>query len=81
MCEQIMVSVNGKQVLVAADTSVAVAMMIAGASCRTSVGGEPRAPLCGIGVCFECRAAIDGVVHRRSCQIPCKTGMEIKTDG
>ncbi len=81
MCEQIMVSVNGKQVLVAADTSVAGAMMIAGASCRTSVGGEPRGPLCGMGVCFECRAEIDGVAHRRSCQIPCKTGMEIKTDG
>ena len=81
MSEEIMVSVNGKQVMVAAGSSVAVAMMVAGTSCRTSVGGEPRGPLCGMGICFECRAEIDGVVHRRSCQVACTPEMDIKTDG
>ena len=81
MSEEIMVSVNGKQVRVAAGSSVAVAMMVAGASCRTSVGGEPRGPLCGMGICFECRAEIGGVVHRRSCQVACTPEMDIKTDG
>lgn len=81
MSEQIAVSVNGARVTVAAGSSVAVAMMLAGASCRTSVSGEPRGPLCGMGICFECRAEIDGVAHKRSCQIVCTPGMNIKTDG
>lgn len=81
MSEQIAVSVNGARVTVAAGSSVAVAMMLAGASCRTSVSGEPRGPLCGMGICFECRAEIDGAAHQRSCQIACKPGMEIRTDG
>jgi sarcosine oxidase subunit alpha len=80
MSEQIPVSVNGTRVMVAAGSSVAVAMMVAGASCRRSVSGEPRGPLCGMGICFECRAEIDGVAHQRSCQIACKPGMEIRTD-
>jgi sarcosine oxidase subunit alpha len=80
MSEQVSVSVNGARVDVAAGSSVAVAMMIAGASCRRSVSGEPRGPLCGMGICFECRAEIDGVPHRRSCQIACEPGMEIRTD-
>jgi D-hydroxyproline dehydrogenase subunit gamma len=80
MSEQIELSVNGRRVTVAAGSSVAVAMMIAGASCRTSVSGEPRGPLCGMGICYECRAEIDGVAHKRSCQIACMAGTEIKTD-
>lgn len=75
------VTVNGARVDVAPGTSVAVAIMMAGASCRTSVSGEPRGPLCAMGICFECRAEIDGVAHRRSCQILCLSGMKIKTDG
>lgn len=81
MSERIAVSVNGSPVTVAAGSSVAVAVMLAGTSCRTSVSGEPRGPLCGMGICYECRAEIDGVPHRRSCQVICTTGMEIRTDG
>ena len=51
--------------------TVAVAMTIAHAAFRRSVSGEPRGPLCGMGICFECRVAIDGIPHCRSCQILC----------
>jgi D-hydroxyproline dehydrogenase subunit gamma len=81
MSEQIAVSVNGTRVMVAAGSSVAVAMMVAGASCRTSVSGEARGPLCGMGICFECCAEIDGAAHKRSCHIACAPGMQINTDG
>jgi hypothetical protein len=81
MPEQVAVTVNGAHLAVAPGTSAAVAIMIAGASCRTSVSGEPRGPLCAMGICFECRAEIDGVAHCRSCQILCVSGMKIKTDG
>lgn len=80
MSEQIAISVNGRRVTVAAGSSVAVAVMVAGASCRTSVRGEPRGPLCGMGICYECRVEIDGAAHKRSCQVACTPGMNIRTD-
>ncbi len=80
MSEQISVLVNGAPCIVAKGTTAAVAMLIAGAECRASVTSEPRGPLCGMGICFECRAEIDGIAHRRSCQIVCESGMEIRTD-
>jgi D-hydroxyproline dehydrogenase subunit gamma len=77
MPEQIAVKVNGISVSVSSGATAAVALMIAGQPCRTSVSGEPRGPLCGMGICFECRATINGIPHCRSCQILCESGMEI----
>jgi len=74
------VSVNGVAVTVGAGTTAAAAMMSAGAVCRRSETGEPRAPLCGMGVCFECRATVDGIAHTRTCQVMCRPGMAITTD-
>jgi len=45
------------------------------------VRGEPRLPLCGMGVCFECRVCIDGVAEQRACMLPVRTGMQVTTDG
>ena len=61
MPEPITVTVNGRSVAVRAGVTVAAAMMISGTHCRESVLGEPRSPLCGMGICFECRAVIDGI--------------------
>jgi len=72
--------VNGSPVNVLAGTTVAVAVAISGSPCRTSVSGQPRGPLCGMGICFECRVSINGRRHCRSCQILCEPGMEVKTD-
>ena len=47
---------------------------------RGSVRGEARGPLCGMGVCFECRVTIDGQPHCRSCLTLCAAGMEVRTD-
>jgi len=70
--------VNGVAVTVASGTTVAAAIGIAGAATRRSVTGEPRGPLCGMGICFECRATVDGTPHQRSCQILCAAGMEVR---
>ncbi len=51
------------------DTSLASQRWMEGKPFRTSVTGEPRAPLCGMGVCMECRATVDGVPHQRTCQV------------
>ena len=75
------VNVNGREVTVAAGSMVSTAVAAAGVSLyRRSVTGEPRGPLCGMGICFECRVRIDGREHCRSCQIPCADGMEVRTD-
>lgn len=81
MPEGIFVTVNGARVSVTEGTTVLAAILSSGtATVRRSVSGEPRGALCGMGVCFECRVAINGERHRRSCQILCRQGMDIRTD-
>ena len=81
MSESLSLKINERTIVVRSGTSVASAILIAlGPIVRRSVSGEPRGPLCGMGVCFECRATIDGRSHRRTCQVLCKNGMEILTD-
>jgi len=80
MLNEFTVRVNGSSVSVPAGATVAVAMVIAGQPCRSSVIGEPRGPLCGMGICFECRAVVNGTAHSRTCQLLCEPNMEVKTD-
>jgi predicted molibdopterin-dependent oxidoreductase YjgC len=75
------IQVNGKPVRVMAGTVLAAAIAQAGvAAFRRSVCGQPRAPLCGMGVCMECAVTLNGQLHQRSCQTLCEEGMEVKTD-
>lgn len=80
MPEPVTLLVNGRPIVVPPGATVAVAVLLAGAACRKSVTRESRYPLCAMGICFECRVAIDGKPHRRSCQILCASGMEVNTD-
>jgi sarcosine oxidase subunit alpha len=59
---------------------VSAALLSAGIPCRRSISGQPRAALCGMGICFECRATVDGVPHRRTCQLLCRSGMVVETE-
>jgi len=77
--QTISLTINGARITVVPGTTVAAAVAIAGAATRFSVSGEPRGPLCGMGICFECRVTIDGVPHQRSCQIPCAPGIAVVT--
>lgn len=74
------VYVNGKPIHVAPEATAAVACLQAGVHTRRSPAGEHRAPLCGMGICYECRASIDGVAHERTCMIRCREEMRIETD-
>ncbi len=74
-------SVDGVRVRVAPGATVAAAVLTVGARTRTSVSGEPRAPLCGMGICFECQVSIDGHPYQRSCQTLCVAGMKVTTCG
>jgi D-hydroxyproline dehydrogenase subunit gamma len=79
--DSISLTIDGHSVRVVPGTSVAAAVMIArGPGFRRSVTGQPRGPLCGMGICYECRLTIDGLPQRTSCQTLCRAGMEIRTD-
>ena len=79
MSQTLSITVNGKPMEVPAGATVAAAILLAGSASRTSVRGEPRQPLCGMGICYECRAQVDGLPHQRTCQMVCRPGMEVVT--
>lgn len=77
---EIRLTVNGREVRVPPGSVVAAAIARAGVtSYRRSVHNEARAPLCGMGICFECRVTINGQEHCLSCQRLCEEGMEVVT--
>jgi len=80
MPSEFAVKVNGQPISVPAGATVAVALIMARQPCRISVAGEPRGPLCGMGICFECRAVVNGVPHSRTCQLTCEPDMDVRTD-
>jgi D-hydroxyproline dehydrogenase subunit gamma len=72
--------INNRNVSVEDGTTVAAAILGAGETAfRRSVTGASRGPLCGMGVCFECRVTVDGMPHQRSCLTPVREGMEVVT--
>lgn len=81
MAETFALTINGQRLCVSAGSTVAAAVLMAQTTFRRSVTGEARAPLCGMGICYECRVTINGQAHARSCQIVCVEGMEVQTDG
>jgi D-hydroxyproline dehydrogenase subunit gamma len=76
------IRVDSRAVAVPVGVSVAAALLGVGVTgFRRSVDGEPRGPVCGMGVCFECRVTVDGRPHVRSCLEPVRDGMEVGTGG
>jgi predicted molibdopterin-dependent oxidoreductase YjgC len=82
MSERVRLIVDGRPLEAEAGSSVLAVLWNAGVrTLRTSVAGEERGPLCGMGTCFECGVTIDGVAHRRSCLETVRDGMEVRTGG
>ena len=81
MGDTIQLRVNGRTIAVPAGTVLAAAIALAGVKqFRRSVSGQPRTPVCGMGVCMECCVTINGQSRHRSCQTLCAPGMEVQTD-
>lgn len=79
MSESISLFINHIPVVVDAGTTVAAALAMAGADItRISVGGMPRAPVCGMGICQECRVTINGRAHQLACQTLCLPAMQVR---
>ncbi|MGH2899930.1 MAG: (2Fe-2S)-binding protein [Solirubrobacteraceae bacterium] len=72
--------VNGRTVRAESGSTVASTLFNAGElAFRSSPSGATRAPLCGMGICYECRVTIDGVAHQRACMTVVRSGMSIET--
>ncbi len=82
--QTVTVLVDGQPVTVNAGESAAAAAMLAGLDFtrQSAVSGEPRAPYCMMGVCFECLMVIDGIASRQACLVQVREGMRIaRQDG
>ncbi len=81
MTESVTLQVNGEAITVPAGSMTSTAVAAAGEHAfRRSVTGEARAPLCGMGICFECRVTVNDQAHSRSCQVRAADGMEVYTE-
>ena len=80
MSKNVTIWVNGTSVQMEAESMVSAALLKIGVPCRRSVTGEPRTALCGMGICFECRATVNGALHRRTCQLICREGMVVESE-
>lgn len=78
--EDVLVEVEGRPVRVPAGASAAAAALLAGLpSTRTSPAtGEPRAPYCMMGVCFECLMVVDDLPSQQACMVTVRHGMRIR---
>ncbi len=74
------VHIEGRPIRVGARESVAAAALLAGlGATRTSPAtGEPRAPFCMMGVCYDCLMVIDDVPSRQACLVTVQEGMRIE---
>ncbi len=74
------VTIDDVEAAVPEGASVAAAILLKNLGhCRTTpVSGEPRAPYCMMGVCFECLMEIDGEDNRQACLVTVEEGMKIR---
>ena len=73
-------TVNGQRIAAATGDTVAMALLKTNIVPfrRTPVSGQPRAPLCLMGACFECLVEIDGQQNVQSCMVEVREGMQVR---
>lgn len=80
MSAAVTIVVDGVPRRVNADATLAASLFAVGIiAFRRDLDGRPRAPLCGMGSCFECRVSVDGVANVRACLEPVRDGMLVET--
>ncbi|MFI7004621.1 (2Fe-2S)-binding protein [Nocardia sp. NPDC050175] len=75
-----MVTVDGTPVAGVHGQTLATVLLADGRShWRTAPNGGPRGVFCGIGVCFDCVATVNGVPDIRLCCRPARDGDSVTT--
>lgn len=76
-----LVALDGAEHLIPAQPgdTVALALLKAGVlpMRRTALSGQARAPLCLMGVCFDCLVQIDGRANLQACIVEVSGGMRV----
>jgi D-hydroxyproline dehydrogenase subunit gamma len=73
------VSLDGRPVRAHEGETVAAVLIAEGSvATRTTVDGAPRGVFCGMGVCFDCLAVIDGTPNTRTCMTWVHEGMDVR---
>ena len=75
------IQLDGVTILVEEGQSIAAALIAAGHRSwrRTRVGDQPRGVFCGIGICFDCLATVNGTPNLRACLTEAQPGDVITT--
>lgn len=74
------ISVDGRPVVARDGATLALALLEAGMTPlrHSAVSGEPRAPLCLMGTCFECLVQVDGQPNVQACMVAVRPGMQVR---
>ncbi|MFT4067940.1 (2Fe-2S)-binding protein [Paraburkholderia sp.] len=73
-------TIEGRPVRVRAGENLALTLLQAGFrhTRLTPVSASPRAPLCLMGVCFECLVEVDGQPNVQACMLEAREGMSVR---
>jgi predicted molibdopterin-dependent oxidoreductase YjgC len=79
--ERFEIRLDDESVEVEAGQTIAAALIRSGHRSwrRTRLGGRPRGAFCGIGVCFDCLATINGRPNQRACLVEARPGDVVTT--
>lgn len=71
--------VQGRPISARQGDTLAVALLNAGVLPfrHTPVSAQPRAPLCLMGVCFDCLVEVNGMQNVQSCMVEVEEGMQV----
>ncbi len=77
---EIMFEFDGRPIKAREGQTIAEALLADGITTfRKTRYGEDRGVFCAMGVCFECRAIVDGTPNTRTCMTPATQGCKVKT--
>ncbi len=74
------IEVDGKSITAHEGETIAAALLASGrwAFRQTTGRGAPRGIYCGMGLCYDCVAIVNGVPNVRTCVTPVEAGMKIE---
>ena len=78
--QTVLLQVQGHPITAREGDTLAIALLNAGVVPfrQTPVSGQPRAPLCLMGVCFDCLVEVDGRQNVQSCMVEVFEGMQVR---
>ena len=80
--QAVTITVDGTPVQAYPGETIAGALLANGRRAwRRTESGQPRGLFCGMGICFDCLVAVDGVPNVRACVTPVVDGMVVETEG